>query len=393
MKNFLSLASVQIISAISGILIIPMLINRLGIAEFGVFSIMLSIATMVQLVIDFGFGLSGVRQVSIRIFNKSSILEYLVSTLVIKTCFFIMLSWLLVVSQVYYNANASYLAFLIFILSAVFQVNFYYKAFEEMWVITLSTLVQRFITLLFLIFIPTENLLAIVVVYCLPYLLGNFMLFIFAFIRHYRECVSLTQVKIKNDLVDSYQVFVGVFGSALYRYLTIPLFALFMSVDVVGFYSATEKILRGIQGIFNSAADAVYPILCKESLRNSRIIVSGYIIFSISIVVMLGLSFLISVFGDAFGIVSVSNGYSSLIYLSLSFAFSIGTLNYFFGVSFYLSKGYQLDFSRIVFLSGTISILFIVVSGWAEFEKAVLTAPFVSELIIIILIMKGRCVK
>lgn len=382
-NNFFSLLSVQLISAFFGIITIPLLINKIGIGDFGTFSVFISIATMINICVDFGISIVGVK--SVIGLKRSGIKSYVVTVFSLRLFIFIVLSSIFTFYIFFSKNDIEFFWFLLFSAGAIFQVNYYFKAIQKMWIITITTFFYRFITFILIAFSGELNLYSAAVYFCLPYFLVTLVSFLCLLLFVNGGVVQLRLELVKRVFTDSYNMFIGVFGSTLYRNLTIPLLALFMSPEVVGTYSAVEKILKGIQGIINSGAESVFPIVCKTDILKSNY--KGILIFTFvaSITLMTVVSCLLYFNSDYFGI--VSSKYFEVILFSLTLAFSIGSICFFIGVMYYFSQGLHSHFSKITIVCGVVSISLVLVFGLLNLKTLMLFTPLITELSILILLL------
>ncbi|PSW11195.1 hypothetical protein C9J01_17215 [Photobacterium rosenbergii] len=386
LKNFFSLVGVQVVSAIFGIVTVPLLISKIGISEFGTFSVLLSIATIINICVDFGLNISGVRR--LLILKKEEVKSFIVSVIIIRCVIFSCLASIFILYIGLSSGNYEYLYILLFSASSIFQINYFLKAFEKMWIITIITFLQRCFSFLLIYNSIDPALHDAIIYYCVPFFimpLLSFMLLLF----HFRDSkVTLDIVNIKSIFIDSFNMFIGVFGSTLYRNLSIPIFSLFLSSDIIGYYSAVEKVLKGIQGIVNSGAEALYPVLCRTKELSKFYNKISVFIGGTSFLVMATVGVGIYNFDYLFGL--KLNEYSELIIFSLACAFSIGSMCFLIGVMYFFSKGKQKTFSLVTIKSGISSIVLALISGSLGFVKFMLVVPLIAELLILIMLMKAR---
>ncbi|MDW3167946.1 oligosaccharide flippase family protein [Vibrio sp. Y184] len=382
-SNFFSLVGVQLISAIFGIVTVPIIINKIGIADFGVFSVLLSLGTMASLIVDFGINISGVNSISKLAGNKLK--SYIASYFIIRLFIFSIIAVISLFFAFISESPYSYLLVLFLSAGSVFQINYYLKSIEKMWVITIVTFSQRFISLTLIFLVEDMSLDNALICYSLPFFLVSFCSF-FLITNRLSDFDVTTDIKlIKKIFFNSFHMFIGVFGSALYRNMTIPLFSMFLSLEVVGYYSAAEKMLKGIQGLVNSGAEAIYPTVCKSSYMEAYYKNILIVTFGTTLLITSISSILLYEFGYVFSL--TNNTYSILILLTLSIGLSIGSVCFFMGVMYFFARGFQKDFSIVTVKSGCISICLICVLGWVDYHSVMLLSPFLTELMIFLMLL------
>ena len=83
-NNFLSLTMLQGANYILPLLILPYLVRVLGAEKFGLVMFAQSFATFLMVFVDFGFNISGTREISLNRTNKGKISEIFISIIIIK---------------------------------------------------------------------------------------------------------------------------------------------------------------------------------------------------------------------------------------------------------------------------------------------------------------------
>lgn len=382
-KNFFSLVSVQLISALFGIMTIPLLINKIGVDSFGVFSVYLSIATMINLTVDFGVSISGVK--SVVALNGKNIKNYILSVFIVRLVIFIFLFSLffLYVSLIENDLYAIF--FMFFSFSAVFQVNYFFKAIQKMWVITVITFTYRFTSFLLIFFVENLDLYSAALYFCLPYFIVSIFSLFYALLSLNVESIELKLESIVKVFLGSYHMFIAVFGSTLYRNLTIPLLALFLSTEVVGVFSAIEKVLKGIQGIINSLAESLFPIVCGSDVLKNRYKTILILTFLFTLILMSTVSVVLYFNVDLIG--GFFSEYTKLILISLASSFTVGSMCFFIGVLYFFPQRLDKSFSRITVSSGVVSVVMIFIFGSLDLKVLMLLTPLLTEILIFFLLI------
>lgn len=379
--------AVQLISAIFGIVTIPLIISKIGMADFGVFSVLLSIVVMINITVDFGINISGVK--SVVDLKGSELKSYIMSVFIIRILIFIILSLFFVIYIYKTTGGYENSAIIIYAVSAIFQINYYLKSIEKMWVITLATFFNRLFSFVLILFVSNNSILNVILAYTTPYLFVSVVTF-FSILYSLKEFKCKANfVTVRSVFINSYHMFIGVFGSTLYRNLTIPLLSVFLSFEIIGLYSAVEKMLKGVQGIINSGAEAIYPIICKTKSVEKYYHKILILVFIFSTFIMFTVACLIYFFRNQLSL--TMNEYSFMIFLSLSGAFVVGSLCFFIGIMYFFPKGLQKEFSQITLFCGFVNVVFILFFGYVGDFDVLLMAPLITEILIaILLLMKAR---
>lgn len=382
-QNFASLASLQIISALFGIITIPLLIDVLTLGGFGEFSVIFSIVTLASIVIDFGVSNSGVRQVVNRKNIEDELASYIYSVFFLRNIIFIIYAIIFLVFLWLTDFSISYFTFIIFVYSFVIQMNYYFKAIQKMWVLTVATFTQRAGVLILLIVMP-PTLDSALLAYSVPYIIVNLIVFISVIKKIHRP----REIILVNVFFDSLNMFTGVFGSTLYRYLTLPILSIVFTQEVIGVYSALEKVYKGVQGIFNSIAESIYPVICgggKLGLSHTKLIL---FVTSLSFLAFLSMSIIIESNYAYFGLEKVDH-FITILTIML-FSFVLGIVNYLVGVTHFFSVGRHFVFSKVVIIGGILSLGYLLLFYFIE-SYFMLFSTLLTELIIFIMLC--NCIR
>ena len=338
--NYFSLSILQIANYILPLLTLPYLVRVLGAEKFGLIMFAQALATILTVLVDFGFNLSGTREVSVARNEREKLSEIFSAIMIIKI-FLIFLAFLIlfIIVNVFprFSADADVyiLSFGIVIGQALFPVWFF-QGIEKMKVVTLINILAKviFTVLVFVlvkvesdyILVPFFNSLGFIVA-------GTLGLFLsLKYVRVKSPSFDL----IKQLLFESSSLFVSNFATMLYTYGNVFILGIFTGNTVVGVYSSMEKLILAIKNIFTPLYQALYPWLTKQTdkkkikviNRLSPIVLLIGVIITLTIV-LFGKSILSIIYNDAlitsnaslFKILSVISIFSalSMLYNTLFF--------------------------------------------------------------------------
>lgn len=381
--NSLSLSILQAINGLSGVIAIPMLISKLGIELFGVYSVQLSVVMYLLVLIDYGFNFISVNKISIakEKGNIADLKVVYITTLVARFGIATLVSVIYSVFIMCSNMDIGFVLFSIYLIGYSMIASFYFQAIEEMWYISVITLFGRCFYIFLLWFMSQGNITEAVFYASVSYFVSGVISF---FIINRKIKFSLRDISIVSmlDLFrSSTGLFFASFGVSLYRYVTIPLLSVFSGSLVVGVYSALEKIYRGVQGVLNSFTQAAYPIICAKNEGIYRSISFFIIVFSF-FVYFCSFIFIVSYPG----LFKLDN--TDLFFrLNEVFvcSFFVGSINFMIAVLRLIPTGHKGIFTRSVIISGSLTVICSIVLGHFFGGEAVIYALPMAELLCLIM--------
>ncbi len=128
--NYLSLAILQVTNYLLPLLILPFLVRILGTEKFGLIMFAQALTTFLFVFVDFGFNLSGTREISLARNNQQKLSDIFSAIMVIKIgLILIALLFLIIIVNTFSRFNADseiyYLSFGVVFGQALFPVWFY----------------------------------------------------------------------------------------------------------------------------------------------------------------------------------------------------------------------------------------------------------------------------
>ena len=155
-KNSIWLTILQVVNTIIPLLTIPYITRVLGTEEYGFFSIALNWVLYFQVLVEFGFGLSGSRKVALLSDNDKKQLNEIYNNIISSRILLFIFSLLLLniiafVSHFSIRIYISMLILFIIIIGTTFQLTWLFQGKQDMKFITIINVISRIISL-FLIF-------------------------------------------------------------------------------------------------------------------------------------------------------------------------------------------------------------------------------------------------
>ncbi|WP_178991315.1 oligosaccharide flippase family protein [Winogradskyella schleiferi] len=268
-NNYLSLLLLQAANYLLPLLILPFLVRILGTDKFGLVMFAQSLAVFLTVFVDFGFNLSGTREISLARDDRKKLSEIFNAIMIVKL-FLIVIAFaiLYIIVNIFtrfsIDKNIYLLSFGIVIGQALFPVWFF-QGIEKMKFVTLVNISAKLIfTLLVFILIRSESDYIYVPVYnSLGFIIAGLLGFLLCF-----KYVNLTWPKyslIKQLVYESSSLFVSNFATTLYTSSNVFILGLFTGNTIVGVYSSMEKLILAVKNVYVPLYQAMYPWLSKQT--------------------------------------------------------------------------------------------------------------------------------
>ncbi|RIV34994.1 flippase [Flagellimonas lutimaris] len=283
-KNYFFLVLLQAANYVLPLLTLPYLVRVLGAERYGLVMFAQSLAIFFNVFVDFGFSLSGTREISLQRNNKSKLSKIFWGIILIKLVL-IVISFFIIITIVYNfdrfsnDVELYLLSFGMVVGQALFPVWFF-QGIEKMKFITYINIFSKvvFTLLVFLLIKQTEDYKLVPLFNSLGYILGGLfgLFFSLKYINFRKPGFSL----IKSLLRDSFKLFVSNFAISLYTASNVFILGLFAGNTIVGVYSSFEKLIIAIKNGFIPIYQAIFPWLSKQP-NKAKIIakITPFIVF------------------------------------------------------------------------------------------------------------------
>jgi len=258
----------QITNYILPLLLIPYLVRILGTEKFGLVMLAQSLCLFVTVIVDFGFSLSGTREIALYRDNKTKMSQIFIAIMFIKSALIIVAFFLLfVVVMAFERFSVDYevyfLSFGIVIGQAIFPVWFF-QGIEKMKFITIVNLLAKVIfTILVIVFVKSSIDYKQVPIYnSLGFIISGLLGFIVSV--RYISFVPPPFKLIYQLLKETSPLFVANFATMLYTASNVLILGIFSNNALVGIYSSMEKLILAIKNIYTPIYQALFPWLSQQ---------------------------------------------------------------------------------------------------------------------------------
>lgn len=280
LKNTTMLYLMNIAKVIFPLLTLPYLTRVLSVECYGVVSYVKTIMLYMQLIVDFGFLLSGTKAVVRAGKNKEKVGEIVGITIVAKfiLSIFAIVVLIIMTSRIeLLNQNPIYtiLSFGVVFLS-IFLLDFLFQGLERMEVITIRFVVMKVIsTVLTFVFVKSD-----VDILMIPILdiISSFIAIILVYfeVKKMKIKIKFTGMKeIWRNIKESFVYFASDMATSAFGALNALLIGIYMDVTEVAYWNVAMQIVMAIQTLYNPITNGIYPEMVKtKSIRLVKRILS-----------------------------------------------------------------------------------------------------------------------
>lgn len=291
-NNFLSLTVLQILNMFLPLLILPFLVRKLGLENFGLLIFSQAFIIYFTLLVDYGFNISATREISTNKNDKDYISKVFFSVFFIK--FFLFLFSVILISIIIFsfelfrqNYILHYISFSLIIGQILFPV-WYFQGIENMKMIAiLNVIIKAIYTIMIFSFISSsEDLLYVASFNSISFIVVGIIAFYMAYKN--LKFVTFDYNYIKSFFKESSTLFMSNFFSSMYIVTNSFLLGIFTNNTLVGIYGSFEKLITALKSLYAPLFQTLFPYLSRKENRKSfvkkfiiPIGLSGFILFLI----------------------------------------------------------------------------------------------------------------
>lgn len=367
-KNIYALALLQKANYILPFIIIPYLTRVLGPNNFGKISFVQAVINYFLLVTDYGFNMSATQQVAINREDKEKVHKIFWTTTFSKLLLafislFALAFLLLLVPQMREDGLLYIIAFSI-VLQSIFSPVWFLQGIEKTeLIIPISILPKVFSLILIFLFVHDErDYVPALFIQCTSSFL--FSVIVCSLIFYKNKLIGWYKpsfIEIKESLHNGWYLFISTAAISLYTTSNTVLLGIVTNNQIVGYFVAADKLIKGVQSLVFTIGQAAYPRINKY-FQESKVKAAEFFWVCFRWMGGAGLIASIGLFLFASPIVKLvfglkQYGLSVTIVQILSFTPLIVALGYVFGILGLLSFGFKRLYSRIYLIIGFLSLL------------------------------------
>jgi O-antigen/teichoic acid export membrane protein len=355
-KNISFLSIMQIVNMLAPLILVPFLLNSLGVSLYGEIVFAQSYIGLSSLLINFGFSLSATKEVSKYRDNKLRLGEIVKNIYVLKGSLFLVSIIGLVIFRSLFSISIDIFILLLYLpLYEWLFPAWFFQGIEKMKYLAFFSFISRLtLILLVLSFIKSESDFLLypkflAVSYISVIVISNVLLL--REISFTGSAVSME--RLRYYFADSYLIFISNLSSKIYAGSNKLIIGQFVDLNYVTFYDVAEKVVTLFRlpqsilniSIFPSASisqrsDAI-KLIFRWSLVLHLLAYGGLVIFGKTILVLIG--------GE-----KMAEAYKILLLLAISAPLIVITTTY--GIQLLIAKGYASVQARIALYTAGIFI-------------------------------------
>jgi PST family polysaccharide transporter len=401
LKNNTLVANVFYLSWLQGanyllpLISLPFLVRVLGVEKFGLVSFAQAFVQYFIVFTDYGFNMSATREVSQNKNDNKKISEIFCSVMLIKFIIAIIsiILMTLIILFVEKFKNDSLLYFLTFgvVLGNILSPIWFFMGMEKMKYVTIFNVFSKLLfTLLIFAFINNKDDYLYVPIF-------NSFGFIFVGIISLLFCMKFFNLEInfpsfhsvKFRIIDGWNLFVTSILTSILSMSGIFVLGIFHNNEVVGAYSAIEKLIKAFTGLFKPITQSLFPYI---STKFGISFLSGLsaVLKSGKIILIIALSLCILIFTYSKSIILLVYGSNYVDYSALLSCLSVwmlfGVINNVLGIQFLVASG-RADLYNRCFVASALLTIVIFLTSTSKFSYYGVVAGMLSGEICLTLLM------
>lgn len=366
LSNFLSLSVLQCANYVLPLITLPYLVRVLGAEYFGLLSFATATVSYFGIITDYGFNLTATRDISIHRDNLEKIKEIFSAVMTIKVI--LMVLSVVTFSIIIFSFDKFSIDWKIYFITfgtIIGQLLFpvwFFQGMERMKYITyLNILAKLIFTVAIFVFVREKN-----DYYLVPILtsLGFIVAGMWSLWLVKKEFNVVfewqSQQVLKRHLLQGSHMFLTSIQSNILSSSGVFVLGLFQQNEIVGLYSAVEKLAKAFVGLFAPVTQALFPLVSAK-LSHSKIegkfflVKAAQIILSLALLVSIGMTLFSSkIVVLVLGVKFLEYGYILKI---LSVWLFFGVLNNFIGIQYLTGIGCSKFYLKSSFISGLIALV------------------------------------
>ena len=393
--NFFSLSILNGLNVLLPLVTLPYILSVVGKANYGAYSYVYVIVQYVILFSTYGFNFSATKQISQCRDDDESVLRIYNAVTASKVLIAASLSVVLLLCGKYvFKSEEGILMFIYglgMIIGDVLTPIWLFQGMERMKYMTIVNASSKvlFTILIFIVVREDNDYQLLILLNSCGYLLAGLLSVILVYRQFHLRLHWTTWSDILMQLKEGSAVFGSTFGMNLYRNANVIILKQFVTDDIVGLYSAAEKVVKGFQSIISPAAQALFPHLSlrfkgqpvNEQMGMLRKVSIPFT--SVVLVVTLG----VYIFAPLISDILCGREFAACVPLIriMTLVILFGEINYLVGIVGLINMDGQRYFFRSVMVTGMFSVVFMLLMTPLHGAAAAAWAMSLSEVLLFFL--------
>lgn len=397
-KNGMWMYLLQLFNTVIPLLTLPYVTRILGRDGYGLFSIALNFVGYLQVVVEYGFGMSATRKVAVRAGDDHDLLERTFSCVLFArvaltvACFAVTAVYCLFNTSLVVQCTCLAVMFSS-ILGYCVQQNWLFQGMQDMKFISIVNIVGRTVStvLIFLLVKRADDLYLYCLLYSVSPIISGFAGLIVAKRAYALKVIRVGVGDVLAELKDGFFVFTTQLSSKVFGAIGVTILGVFCVPEVVGSFAAIQKIPTMMMMLWAPVSQVLYPI---ASRRLSQSFSAGYAFVmrvrryalltfgAACLVIALFSHFIVTLaFGPEYG----RDFYWTIPLLGWLLA---GINNNFFGIQVLLGSGHDKEYSTCFQIGVAATLVLNLVLIWLFGGDGAAWAPLASELVLTALLYR-----
>lgn len=391
----------QVFNTVVPLLTLPYITRVLGTSNYGVFSLALNWITYFQVIVEYGFGFTGARKVSI--YGDDGLQELysriITARIMLLGGTYLVMNGLSIILRVDEAQYISMNILFLIVLGVAFQLTWLFQGKQDMKLIAIVNAVSRLISVImvFALVHKEQHLYLYCICYAITFLLSA-TLGIELAKKKYGLKVKLSGVKdAVSEIKDGWYLFISQAMSKIFSGIGTTVLGFAATSSVVGIYSAIYKIPYIMVLFFSPISQALYPhisVKFSQSFNSGRQTCKKTAKWVIPIFALAGVTIIIL----RNPLISIAFGKSYLIYsiiiIPLVIWMLLSVINNFLGIQYLVASGNQKLYSQAFTISSLITVVLNVFLGLIYGIYGIsIAAPIGEACLTILLFLNGKKVK
>lgn len=393
--NFLYLSILNGLNILLPLITLPYILHMVGKANYGIYSYVYMVVQYVIIFSTYGFNFSATKQISQCRQDRDRVNVIYNSVIIAKLMIAFVLSALLLAFSwiVFRDEHATYMFVLGLgmVLGDIFTPVWLFQGMEKMKYMTIVNASSKilFTLLVFLVIRNSDDYILLIALNSAGYLLSG-LISLWLAGRQFGMKLGLAGVSsIIYQIKEGSAVFGSTFGMYLYRNANVIILKQLAPNDVVGLYSAAEKVIKGFQSLISPLAQALFPHLSlrfKASTDTENIALLKRLSIPFTCVVLV-VSALVYVFAPWISNILCGADMRDCIPLIriMTLVILFGEINYLVGIVGLVNLDLQKQFFVSVLITGVFSVVFILIFAGRYGAYAASASMSLSELLLTVL--------
>lgn len=268
-QNFIFLLFIQSSNILITLIVMPLLIQSIGVDQFGLVSLALSVILIANIFVGFGFQLSAPREVALNQKKKKKLSRILSGVLSGKLLLALIAALVLLIAVYGFDLFPDYQEMLVFSLMMLFSEAtlpvWFFQGMEKMRLVSVANVFSKLLYLAGIVLFITGPEDAKWVNFLFGFTAFSVNLFILAYL-HYGLRIRLIRVsweRIYKGLKDNTYLFLSAFANHISVNGGIVILSFFEPAKTLGMYSLAERVSLVLRIVPALIAQAVYPNAAK----------------------------------------------------------------------------------------------------------------------------------